>query len=234
MLAPTRALCHHTQVSTGAVQIDDVVTEAPAEGWKSVRADDSIQYAPVERPEAPPPPGWLEDIFEFLGELFAPIGQFLGSYFNAVLWILAISGAALLAYILYKLLAPVLDFGGQKNSVAASENWAPAEAEALALLEDADRLAAAGDYDGATHLLLQRSVGQIAQARPDWVEPSSTARELAGIPALPDTARTAFATIADRVERNIFALQKLGADDWQTARGAYASFALQKLAGAKA
>lgn len=80
-------------------------------------------------------------------------------------------------------------------------------------------------YDKATHLLLTRSVGQIAQARPDCVEPSTTTRELAALPPLSPAARTAFAIIAGRVERSLFALRALTADDWHAARAAYAQFA---------
>jgi len=126
----------------------------------------------------------------------------------------------------------VLDF--KQQAKAEDDHWVPQEAEALALLEEADRLAAAGDYDEATHLLLKRSVGQIAAARPEWVDPSSTARELAVLAALPDGARSAFAIIAERVERSLFALRKLGAEDWQAARAAYAEFALQSLRGGAA
>jgi hypothetical protein len=95
----------------------------------------------------------------------------------------------------------------------------------LALLDDADRLAAEGRYDEATHLLLQRSVGLIAAARPDLLEPSATAREIARLPALPETARRAFSVMADRVERSLFALRRLTPDDWHAARAAYAEFA---------
>ena len=98
--------------------------------------------------------------------------------------------------------------------------------EALALHDDADRLAAEGRYDEATHLLLKRSVGQIAAARPGLLEPSSTAREIAELPALSEAARGAFALIAGRVERSLFALRSLTADDWRAARAAYADFAL--------
>ena len=94
------------------------------------------------------------------------------------------------------------------------------------LLDDADRLAAEGRYDEATHLLLKRSVGQIARARPDLLAPSSTAREIADLRALPEAARGSFAVIAERVERSLFALRGLSADDWQAARAAYAEFAL--------
>ena len=65
--------------------------------------------------------------------------------------------------------------------------------------------------------------------RPDWVEPSSTARELAALPALPDGARTAFRIIAERVERSLFALRALDRADWEAARAAYADFALARL-----
>ena len=111
----------------------------------------------------------------------------------------------------------------------APEAWQPDSAASVALLEDADRLAAEGRFDDATHLLLQRSVAQIAAARPGWVEPSSTARELAALPALPDAARTAFGVIATRVERSLFALTALDRADWDAARAAYAEFALARL-----
>ena len=61
---------------------------------------------------------------------------------------------------------------------------------------------------------------------PGWLEPSSTAREIAALPALSQAARGAFATIAERVERSLFALRSLSADDWHAARAAYAEFAL--------
>ena len=68
--------------------------------------------------------------------------------------------------------------------------------------------------------------GDLADARPDWLEPSSTAREIAALPALPQAARGAFAAIAVRVERSLFALRSLSAEDWHAARAAYADFAL--------
>ena len=42
-------------------------------------------------------------------------------------------------------------------------------------------------------------------------------------------ARGAFGTIAERVERSLFALRTLDSNDWQVAREAYASFALVRL-----
>ena len=68
----------------------------------------------------------------------------------------------------------------------------------------------------------------MSSARPDWVEPSSTARELSRLEGLPDAARQAFTTIAERVERSLFALTHLDQSDWEAAREAYAEFALSR------
>lgn len=214
-------------VTTG--QTGSSAIAAPSDAYETVRADESIQFAPIENEPSPEPPSWLGDFFEFLAKFFEPLGKMFGASWPVVKWVLLAFGAALLLYILWKLLEPVLDF--RLRAKVEAEEWTPPEEEALALLEEADRLAAAGDYDEATHLLLKRSVGQIALARPDWVDPSSTARELAALPALPLAARKAFGTIAERVESSLFALRKLGADDWQAARAAYAEFALQPLRG---
>jgi hypothetical protein len=201
--------------------------------WEAVRADPAIQYAPVAVPPEPPPePGWLDAFFRWLAELLEPVGRSLGLNWPVFKWVLLAMGIAAAAFLVWRIAAPML--GWRLNSQPATDDelgWTPDSGAALALLEDADRLAAEGRYDEATHLLLQRSVGQIAAARPDLVEPATTARELAALPALPPAARAAFATIAARVERSLFALRALGADDWHTARGAYAEFALAPLAG---
>jgi hypothetical protein len=86
-------------------------------------------------------------------------------------------------------------------------------------------MAAAGDFAGATHLLLRRSVAQLAAARPGLVHPANTAREIAGMAQLPPDARAAFAIIATRVEASRYALRALAQADWLAARDAYAAFA---------
>ncbi len=206
---------------------------SPPAGWEALRADGDVQFAPVTIPEIPPrQPGWFEkalvDLFSFLGDLLAPLGRALGGNWWWLQWVLLGAVVLLAVVLLVRLIAP--GFGRKGPSTdGAEEEWRPDEAASLALLEDADRLAAEGRFDEATHLLLQRSVGQIAAVRPDWVEPSSTARELAVLPALPEAARTAFGVIAARVERSLFALSALDRADWEAARGAYAQFALARL-----
>lgn len=215
----------------------DTVTTTSDDSWEAMHGDSSIQFAPVERtpieqqePPEPREPGWLENFFNWLGNLFEPLGQMFGAAWPIVKWVMIAAAVAMLLYLLYRLLEPVFEFRVKRN-VKPEEDWVPEREEALALLDDADRLAQEGRYDEATHLLLKRSVGQISAARPEWVEPSSTARELAALTALPEAARVAFGVIAERVERCLFALRPLALEDWQAARAAYADFALQKLTG---
>nr|WP_255630474.1 hypothetical protein [Novosphingobium sp. FKTRR1] len=190
-----------------------------------------IQFAPAPPdPVIPPnpPPEWLLKTLEFIGKLLKPLGQLLGRGWS-VIELLLLAGAVIgIAWIAWTLLWPLWRDRAQRRRTPAPE-WAPTREAALALLEDADRLAAEGRFGEAAHLLLQRSVHQIASARPDWLSPSSTAREIATLGALPAAARTAFAVIAREVERSLFALQGLSAEDWTRARAAYADFALQRL-----
>jgi hypothetical protein len=202
-----------------------------ASDWQALRDDADIQFAPVKPPEKIETPNWLKQLSEFLGDLFSPVGDALSAIGRAIgvsgqvlMWVIVAIGVAILAYLVWRLVASYQL--RRRDAEPAAPEWTPDAGEALALLEDADRLAAEGRFDEATHLLLKRSVGQIAAARPDLLEPSSTAREIAELPALPQAARGAFATIAERVERSLFALRRLSADDWHAARAAYAEFAL--------
>ena len=207
-----------------------------AAAWQRVHANPDIQFAPIEVITKPvEKPGWLTALENFFQSIFEPIGRALGLSWPVLQWVLiglAIMGAS---YAAWRLSEP-LRIGWQRRQTAASADadWTPDQAEALALLEDADALAHQGRYDEAAHLLLRRSVQQIAEARPDWIGRASTAREIGALPALPERARGAFAQIAGLVERSLFALRSLSAEDWQTARGAYAAFALERLpAGAQ-
>lgn len=202
-----------------------------ARDWDALRATGDIQFAPVKLPPPPETPGWLKAIGEFFDrimsafvDVFGTVGRFLGMSGQAVMWVLIAAAVVLVAVLAWRHLLPLLARRGSPTEAPAE--WSPDSVEALALLEDADRLAAEGRFDEATHLLLKRSVGQIAAARPGLLDPSSTAREIAALTALPEAARHAFATIAGRVERSMFALRSLSADDWHAARSAYAEFAL--------
>jgi hypothetical protein len=201
-----------------------------ARDWEALRADGDIQFAPVTPPEPAAPPQWWLDLLEFLGRMvgpvidaFAAIGRAVGLTGQALMWIVVALAVLLLAVLLWRRFASFAAGRGPGDTPAP---WSPGESEATALLADADRLAAEGRYEEATHLLLKRSVDQIAAARPGLLEPSSTAREISALPALPEAARSAFGTIARQVERSLFAMRRLDAEDWRTAREAYARFAL--------
>lgn len=212
-------------VSAQAIAGAEAAQDA-ARDWQAVHGDPSIQFKPLPPLNIPPQeePAWVK----FLRELFEPVGKALGMSWGVLQWVLLALAIAALLYAVWRLSEPLRERLGQ-DKVPAEPEWTPDREAALALLEDADRLAAEGRFDAATHLLLQRSVHQIAAARPDWVHPASTAREIAAIPALPGAARQAFAVIAGRVERSLFALRALDHGDWQAARAAYADFALERL-----
>ena len=198
--------------------------------WQAVRGDDSIQYAPLPEPEEPETPEWLERFLEWLGDVLSPVGEALATAMGAIglswpvlQWVLLALAVLGLGVLVFRFVQP---FRHRAPEPTPQPEWAPDRHAALDLIAEADRLAAEGRFDAATHLLLQRSVGQIAELRPDLLRPSSTAREIAALPVLSDAAREAFAAIATRVERSLFALRRLDQADWQAARAAYSRFAL--------
>lgn len=213
-------------------------TSAQPSGWRELRDTENIQFEPIENIPLPPPeprePGWFDEalrsFFSFLGDVLSPLGKLLAANWFWLQWALLAVVVGFVLYMIARTIGPLSGRNRRRNREAISEpEWAPSAEQSVALLEEADRLAAEGRYDEATHLLLQRSVSHISTARPDWVEPSSTARELVALPALSQTARSAFGTIAERVERSLFALSALDRTDWDAARKAYADFALTKI-----
>ena len=210
-----------------------------ANDWQAVRDASDIQFSPLaplappQQPDLPQYPEWLEALARAIGRMleavFGPIGRLLGMSWPSFRWVLAAMAAVLLLFLLWRIVAPLIARMRGPRDEGKAEQWAPGREEALALLEDADRLAAAGQFGEATHLLLRRSVRQIRDACPDWLIPATTAREISALPMLPESGRQAFGTIAVRVERSLFALRDLDAGDWAAARAAYADFARLEL-----
>lgn len=164
-------------------------------------------------------PNWLKALSEFL--------DFLGPAWN---WILvgglALGGALVLFFVGRELLYTRLPGRKPKSEVERVDEWRPARAAAFSLLEDADRLAAEGRYDEAVHLLLFRSIEDMAAHRPQAVRPALTSRDLARAEALPGEARGAFSIIAEAVERSFFGGRAVDAADFAACRRAYEGFAL--------
>lgn len=229
---------------TGATA-DTPLPQSPApqsgsapDSWREIRDNSDIQFEEIELiPPEPYEPGWFEQalaaIFGFLGEILSPIGALIGLSWPVLQWVLLGLVIVFALYLIARTVGPLAGRNRKTKPAESEPEWQPDQAQSAALLEDADRLAAEGRFDEATHLLLKRSVGQIAEARPDWVDPSSTARELASLPALSEAARSAFAAISQRVERSLFALSTLDRSDWEAARSAYANFALARIEGAR-
>jgi hypothetical protein len=102
------------------------------------------------------------------------------------------------------------------------------------LLSDADALAAKGRYAEAIHLLLLRSIQEIAQHRPTILKPALTSREISALRELPEAARLAFAQIARIVEQALFAGREVGSHEYAQCRQAYERFAFPDLWSSRA
>ena len=193
---------------------------------ESFLTDDSIQKQfaiPEIKPRKPDPP-WLTGLMRFLGDVLDTIAPVLKILF----WLVA--GLFVLAIVLVILREAIgfkLPFSRRSSGREAVDiGYRPTQEDALALLDDADRLAREGRYDDAVRVLLSRSIADIEKERPGRIQGSLTSREIAGLDALPANARPAFARIAAIVERGVFAGRALTRDHFEDARRAYEDFAL--------
>ncbi|TPJ75676.1 DUF4129 domain-containing protein [Mesorhizobium sp. B2-6-2] len=188
---------------------------------KQLLGDDSIQFAlpTYVRPE---PPEWLKPFVDGLAKL--------GPYMIYLFWGAVIIGVAIIAFLLFleaKGIAWRLPWRRKREETEAKEEWRPDVGAAQVLLSEADAFAARGEYDEAVHLLLRRSVSDIATRLPDFLRPSLTARDIAAAGSIPTRPRAAFSEIARIVEAALFARRPVGAEGWQQARGAYEQFAFR-------
>ncbi|WP_287160408.1 DUF4129 domain-containing protein [Mesorhizobium sp.] len=189
-----------------------------AKSHEQLISDRSIQFdLPAYAP--PHPPDWLKPLLDLLSSL--------GPYMIYLFWGAVISGAAiilLLVFLEMKGVAWRLPWQRARRETEAEEAWRPDAGTAQILLSEADALAARGDYDEAVHLLLRRSVADIAGRLPDFLRPSLTARDIAAAASVPAKARAAFTEIARIVEAALFARRPVGPEGWRQARGAYERF----------
>lgn len=168
----------------------------------------------------PKVPDWLIG----LGRLLKSVAPYMKYVFWAGLAILALLILYAIAREILRLRKPVARPEGPR--LVADPPWRPDAAEARDLLAAADRLAGEGQFLEAAHLLLLRSVEDIQKHRPKALRVSLTAREIAVLPALPEAARPAFASIARVVERGLFGGRAVDSGDFAACRAAYEAFAL--------
>ncbi len=190
-----------------------------------MRGDGDIQFSAAFAKPPDPPPEWWGDVTRWLGEALEPLARALAWAWPWLSKLLLVALAIGVVALLWVILAPYIADWRERRA-AAVPDWAPDQALARALLEDADRLAAEGRFDEAAHLLLYRSIEDIAATRPDLLRPSTTAREIGAFEALSQRARQAFGVIAGHVEASVFARRPLDRNAWDSSREAYRAFAL--------
>ena len=152
----------------------------------------------------------------------------LGSFWEILFWIVAVSAAAALIFFIARALIRWRSDRIAADSEPEDVDWRPEAAQAHGLLDDADALADEGRFAEAARLLLHRSVADIERRLPDFLRPALTSRDIAGSESLPAPARGSFAEIAQIVERGIFASRPIDEEGWREARAAYETFAFGK------
>ena len=206
-----------------------------AEAYRALRADPRVQFDLVPVQPRPKLPGWIETLGHWVTLAFRPIGRLIGwlvglmpkaPYARILLWtILALLAAAILWAIIDRARSGSWRLPRRgRNSVkpTADAEWATEAGSSRAWLQEADLLAAEGDYAEAIHHLLRRSVEDIAKRRPRLIAPALTSRDIAANRAIPPGARSIFAGIALAVERSLFGGRAVGIKEWTACRTAYA------------
>ena len=186
-----------------------------------LRADPSYQFAFSNLPAANrPPPQWMQEIAMFIIRAI----NFIAPVIQVLFWL----GVALIAAGAVYIIGREIWLRLRREDAPEEEEtpiYRPAPALTRALLEEADRLAAAGRYAEAAHVLLFRSIEDIQRFQPNHVRAAMTSREISHLAILSPPAREAFAQIAAAVERSRFAGRDIGAEVFARCRAAYGVFA---------
>ena len=179
--------------------------------WRTRRA---VRLAPLRQA--------LEALGRFLNGLLGPALPLV----KGVFWVGVAAVVGLVAWLILKEILGA-DWARRRREPVAGplDLTAPDPVRALALLENADRLAAQGRFDLAVRLILHRGVDDIDSRRPRLVRPALTARDIAALEALPGAARAAFARVAAVVEYSAYAGQPIGRPAFDQCRQAYEAFA---------
>jgi hypothetical protein len=195
-----------------------IPTEADlAAAHEALRRTPGLQLQFDQLPPPPPPPPWLEPLLRaFMAAL--PV-------LKVVFWIALAAAAAMVLWLIVRDL-PLAQLFRRKRRAQAPLDWRPEADAARALLQDVDRLAAEGRFTEAVHLLLFRSIEDIAAKRPRAVRPALTSRELVETAPLSESGRGAFRLIAEAVERSFFGGRDADAETFARCRREYEAFAL--------
>ena len=227
----------------GQTQLPAVASDAQfRQAWRALRGDSAVQFDLTPAPPPPQAPQWLRTLGHWIADVFRPVGRAIewltaqmpaAPYARILLWTVLIVAALALVWLVIQRWRsgewrlPRWRRRGAEE-LEAEEEWTPDAAPARAWLEEADALAARGQFAEAVHHLLRRSIDDIAWRRPQLVRPALTSRDIAAAEAIPPRARTLFGGIVAIVERSLFGGRPVSADDWSATRAAYADFALNQ------
>ena len=200
------------------------------QAFEQLKASRDIQFEHEAYEVTPPPPerkrsNFFDAIWRFIGSVF----KFFAPLVSYAIWGVA---AIMVIIIALAILRETTGFRLFNRSKARPKmggqtiGYVPETEKARLLLEDADALAAAGRFEDAVRLLLNRSIADIENLGHAKIGQALTAREISSLKAIPLNARPAFSAIASIVERAVFAGQSLTKDGFLEARRAYEQFAL--------
>jgi hypothetical protein len=208
------------------------------EAYRALRGDRAVQFDLTPVAPEPKAPDWLRTLGHWIADVFRPIGRAIewvsslmpqAPYARILLWTVLIAAIAALAWLLLSRWRSgewrLPRWRRRGAASAEEEEWVPPAAPMRAWLEEADALAANGQFGEAVHHLLKRSIDDIAHRRPHLVRPALTSRDIAAAEAIPPGARTLFAGIVATVERSLFGGRPVSAGEWSATRETYANFA---------
>jgi hypothetical protein len=147
-------------------------------------------------------------------------GRGLATFLKILLWMAAVAG------VLAVVLSLIRNRRGAEARLAgaAGEASAAPTAELGAPRTEAERLADAGRYDEAVHVLLLKTIEALVSLRPGGLPESWTSREIErGLP-IPDGARPPFGDLVGTVEQSLFGGRAVGQDDWLRCRDRFNAF----------
>ena len=216
------ALLLSVRAMAAAPAVDPKVAETLAR--IKAEGDTQFDFSPPPPPDPPRPPndgGWLADFFSWLARDGNGLVQ-------AMAWALIALVVFAILYMTVPVIRETIDRWlrrAPKDEADDEPGWQPDHVQSRNLLAEADALAADGRFDEAAHLLLGRSLEDIAKRRPGLLKPALTARAIAHVEDLPGAARDALSSIVAAVERSRWARRAIDAGDWQVARSSYEAFA---------
>ena len=208
---------------------------ADAPGLRALHArllgDHALQfdYSTIAAPRRNDLPEWLKALGRVIGKWVVAALPVL----KVLFWVGVAVAVLFVALLIAREVFGIRSGARRKASPArpATVDWRPEAWKARALLEDADRLAAEGDYDRAARLILHRGIEDIEARRPRLIRPAFTARDIAALEGVPARAREAFALIGRAVEASWFGARSLGPEEFAHCRQAYETFAFPEAWG---